>query len=252
MLIFRLAMDRKLKHYEKMLKYWNAQAEVKESFYPKPFITNEILNILRRQKCNNILEIGCGRGYDTITFIKNLKCRITCVDISPKMVKIAEHRIKKAKLQKNATFIVDNILNVDLPKEFFDGVVARSTLHHLFSRSDIKKVCKMVYNSLKINGVFILVENWADPNPNKYETLVFQLSEEVRRMKGIKETFLKKDEYVKIFKNVGFKKIRYKFIKEQINLDRYKLNKELNIRAERIKLLFPKGKVKTLLLIGYK
>ncbi len=252
MLIFRSIMDRKLKHYDKMLKYWDTQAEIKESFYPNPFITNEILNILRKQKCNNILEMGCGRGCDTIIFIKNLQCKITCIDISSKMVKIAENRIKKARLQKNVVFIVDNILNSNFQKEFFDGAVARSTLHHLFSQSDIKNVCKMIYNSLKTNGVFVLVENWANPNPTKYETLAFQLGEKARKMRGIKETFLKKDEYIKILKNIGFKKIWYKFIKERITLDRYKLNKELKTQVERIKLLFPKGRVKTFLLIGYK
>lgn len=235
-----------------MLKYWDTQAEIKESFCPNSFITNEILNVLRKKKCNNILEIGCGRGHDTTVFIKNLQCKITCIDISPKMVKIAKNRIKKARLQKNVTFIVDNVLNSNLQKDFFDGAVARSILHHLFSQSDIKKVCKMIYNSLKTNGVFVLVENWANPNPNKYETLAFQLGEKARKMKDIKETFLKKDEYIKIFKNIGFKKIRYKFIKERITLDRYKLNKKLKTQVERIKSLFLKGKVKTLLLIGYK
>jgi ubiquinone/menaquinone biosynthesis C-methylase UbiE len=245
-------MDTKLKHYDKMLKYWDEQAEIKKSFRPNPFITNEILNVLKKQKCSNILEIGCGRGYDTITLIRNLQCKITCIDFSPKMIKIAQNHIKKAKLQKNVAFIVDNVLNSNFQKEFFDGVVVRSVLHHLFSQIDIERVCKMVYNSLKMNGVFVLVENWANPNPNKYETLAFQLSKRVRKIRNTKETFLKKDEYIRILKNIGFRKIKYKFLKERISLDRYKLNKELETRVEIINLLFPKGEVKTLLLVGYK
>lgn len=168
------------------------------------------------------------------------------------MIKKAKDLIKRRGLEKQIRFILAGIQDIKLKEDFFDAVIVKSVLHHLFSKSDIILACKNIYKSLKPKRFFVLVENWANSNPNKYETLVFQLSEKARKIKGIKETFLKKEEYVKILTDIGFQNIKSFFIEEKINLDRYGLTNGLKTEVKKIKLSFPKGKVKNLFLVAFK
>lgn len=97
-----------------------------------------------------------------------------------------------------------------------------------------------------------MVENWANSNPSKYEMLAFQLSEKARKLKGMKETFLKKEEYVKILTDIGFRNIKNFFVEEKISLDRYGLSEGLKTEVKKIKLAFPKRKVKNLFIVASK
>ena len=245
-------MASKSKHYKQMIKYWDSQAKVLSVLKNKSQITNKILEVIKKRKCKNILEIGCGLAEDAIFIVQKSKCKITCVDFSSEMIKKAESRIRRKNLKRQISFILGNIVDIKLNENFFDGVIAKSVLHHLFSKTDIISSCVKIYKSLKPNGIFILVENWANPNPSKYESLVFRLSQRARKLKNIKEVFLKKDDYLKVLRRIGFRDIKCVFIKEEINIDRYALNKALKAEADKIKLAFPRRKVNTLFLLAYK
>ena len=235
-----------------MIKYWNSQVKASPSSKNKSRIINKILEIIHKRKCKNILEIGCGFGQDTIIIAKKSGCKITCVDFSPEMIKKAKYRIREKNLEKQISFILGNIVDMKLNENFFDSIIAKSVLHHLFSKNDIISSCAKIYKSLRPNGIFILVENWANSNPSKYESLAFRLSQRARGLKGIREVFLKKDEYLNILREIGFRDIEWSFIKEYINISRYALNKTLKAEVDKIKLTFPKGKVKTLFIVAYK
>ena len=246
-------MITKTEHYKQMVRYWNFQANLSLKFGNKSQITNEIVKAIKEMECKNILEIGCGIARDTLAIAqKNKKCRIMCIDIAPVMIKKAKDLIKEKELEKRTSFILGGIQDIKLKENSFDGIIAKSVLHHLFSKSDIVLACKNIHKSLKSKGIFILVENWANSNPSKYETLAFQLSEKARKLKGIKETFFKKEEYVKILTDIGFRNIKNFFLEEKINLDRYGLNERLVIEAQKIKLAFPKGMVKNLFIVASK
>jgi len=246
-------MIKKIEHYRRMVKYWNSQAKLSLRFGNKSQITNKIMKTIKEMECKNILEIGCGLARDTVVIAqKNKKCRITCIDIAPVMIKKAKDLTKEKGLENRTSFILGGIQDIKLKEDSFDGIIARSVLHHLFSENDIVLACKNIYRSLNPKGIFILIENWANSNPSKYETLAFQLSEKARKLKCIKETFLKKEEYVKILLGVGFRNIKNSFVEEKINLDRYGLNEELIIEAQKIKLAFPKGRIKNLFIVASK
>ena len=245
-------MITKSEHYKRMIKYWNSQVKVSSVSKNESQIINKILEVIHKRKCKNILEIGCGSAQDTIIIAQKSGSKITCVDFSPEMIKKAKIHIKKEGLEKQINFILDNILDIKLKENFFDGVIAKSILHHLFSKNDIRLVCKNIFRSLKPKGIFILVENWANPNPSKYETLAFQLSQKARKLKGIKEVFLNKDEYLEVLKKIGFSNIEWAFIPERIELNRYALNEILKVDVEKTKLNFPRGRIKNLFIIATK
>jgi len=245
-------MITKSEHYKRMIKYWNSQVKVSSVFKNDSQIINKILEVIHKRKCKNILEIGCGFAQDTIIIAQKSGCKITCIDFSPKMIEKAKIHIKKEGLEKQINFILDNILDIKLKENFFDGVIAKLVLHHLFPKDDIILACKNIFRSLKPKGIFILVENWANSNPSKYETLAFQLSQRARKIKGIKEVFLNKDEYLKVLKKIGFSNIKWAFIPERIELNRYALNEILRVDVEKTKLNFPRGKIKNLFIIATK
>jgi len=245
-------MTTKLKHYKQMLNYWDSQAKTFTIFKNKLQITNKILRVIQKRNCENILEIGCGLAEDTLVIAQRNKRKITCIDFSPEMIKKAKKRIEEKGLIRRVSFILGNILEIKLKEDFFDGIIAKSVLHHLFSKDDIISVCKKMHKSLKAKGIFILVENWTNPESSEYENLVFQISQKTREFKGIIELFPKKDEYLRILKRIGFRNVKWVFIDENINIDRYTLNKTLKVEVRKIKLAFPKGKVKTLFIVAYK
>ena len=251
LLIFNNFMSiKKTIHYKKMMSYWDNQSL--KNFASNSLINKNILKFIKKEKCLNLLELGSGRGHDTLFFIKNLNHKITCIDFSPKMTKLEKDLIRKNKLQKKVFVVCKNILKTKLPSNFFDIAIIKSFLHHLFSVMDIEFACKIVYNSLKKGGTLILVENWTDYSSSKYESRAFQISQKVRRIKDIKELFLSKNDYLKILKKTGFKKIKCSLLKDEISLDRYKLNSALEKSVEKLKNDFPNKKIRTLFVVGYK
>ena len=88
----------------------------------------------------NFLDLGTGPGTQAIELQKIGFCA-TGSDIS-------ESAIKKAEKLGNATFVVDDILNSELPKESFDYILDRGCFHvfgsdkHLDYIKNIKKILK--------------------------------------------------------------------------------------------------------------
>ncbi|MFH1610913.1 MAG: class I SAM-dependent methyltransferase [Patescibacteria group bacterium] len=103
------------------------------------------------KKNDKILDLGCGTGRHVLKFCDMAK--ITGIDISEKMIKIAREKIKdKAKL------IVGNILETkNLVNSKFNIVLMMyHTLGSIDSLEDRKKIFSQVYNLLKENGRLIL------------------------------------------------------------------------------------------------
>src|SRR6266704_2800004 len=72
------------------------------------------------QPGDSVLELGCGDGYLAQLFVQR-GFRYCGVDISPKMVSVAEQRLREARLK--AEFIVTDVSQIPL-LEPFDAVVS--------------------------------------------------------------------------------------------------------------------------------
>lgn len=78
-----------------------------------------------------ILDLGCGPGDIPIRFARALPgCRVTGVDASPAMIKIAEDAVWTAGLGDRITFRCERIQTLQLP-EPADAAISNSLLHHL-------------------------------------------------------------------------------------------------------------------------
>jgi ubiquinone/menaquinone biosynthesis C-methylase UbiE len=135
-----------------------------------------------------ILDLGCGYGRDTQTFV-DLGFDCYGVDLSEKMIERAKSRVKKAK------FFVMDILDLDFADKFFDGIWCNATIVHI-SKKDIDQAFNQIYKILKHNGFFHF--NLKEGTGEKFEA--------DERYKGIKKfySYYSENEIKDLLKKHGF------------------------------------------------
>jgi ubiquinone/menaquinone biosynthesis C-methylase UbiE len=97
-----------------------------------------------------LLEFGCGTGGTAIIHAPHVK-RIRAIDISPRMIEIAESKAQAAGAE-NVDFEVRTIEELDAPDGSFDAILGLSILHLV---KDLDAVLAKVFRLLKPGGVFI-------------------------------------------------------------------------------------------------
>ena len=97
-----------------------------------------------------MLDIGCGTGTQCGDLAANVK-QVTGIDISSKLLAIAEQRKAERKLD-NIEFIKTSLYDERLKANSFDVVMAFFVLHFF---EDIDAVFKRIHDLLKPDGLFI-------------------------------------------------------------------------------------------------
>jgi ubiquinone/menaquinone biosynthesis C-methylase UbiE len=98
-----------------------------------------------------VLDIGCGTGTQCRDLAGNVK-QVTGIDISSKLLAIAEQRKAERKLD-NIEFIKTSLYDECLKADSFDVVMAFFVLHFF---EDIDAVFQRIHELLKPRGLFIL------------------------------------------------------------------------------------------------
>jgi len=97
-----------------------------------------------------ILDVGTGPGYVPIEIVKKRNdLKVTGVDLSSKMVKIAVKAARKARLSSRADFKVANAGNLPFENEYFDFVISTLSFHHW---SKPAEYLKEIHRVLKKGG----------------------------------------------------------------------------------------------------
>ena len=96
----------------------------------------------------SILELGPGSGY-IAKRLSDYGHKVTAIEFSPKMAKIAQKTALKAKV------IVDDFLNHDFKNEKFDVVIGIAFIH-LYPKDDARKILTKIAKLLNKDGVLIL------------------------------------------------------------------------------------------------
>ncbi len=79
----------------------------------------------------HVLDLGCGPADIPIRFVKALpKCRVTAVDASPPMIKLAQAAVGKAGLGDRITLQCERMQTLALD-EPADAALSNSLLHHI-------------------------------------------------------------------------------------------------------------------------
>lgn len=99
-----------------------------------------------------VIDLGCGTGTISLAVKEAYpKAKLTCVDISEKMLRIAAGKLSDV---ANATFINKNFYDFNFDKKY-DVVVSSLALHHLVTEEDKLEFYQKIYACLNMGGIFI-------------------------------------------------------------------------------------------------
>lgn len=139
-------MNKSTKFWNKIAQRYSKQAVTDvEAYQKKLTITQQYL-----KPDMEILEFGCGTGSTAIAHASFVK-KIKAIDISTKMIEIAQTKAEKQDI-KNVSFEVGDIDDLSVHEQRFDSVMAHSILHLLENKPE---VLIKVYNMIKSGGFFV-------------------------------------------------------------------------------------------------
>jgi ubiquinone/menaquinone biosynthesis C-methylase UbiE len=125
--------------------YEKATRFVIESYYSQ--VADEIASSFA---AGTILDLGTGPGYLPVEIVKRKPdINIIGIDLSKKLIHMAQANAAKAGLSGQLRFEVGNAANLRFDKDVFDIVISTGMLHSL---KDPVKVLKEIYRVLKKGG----------------------------------------------------------------------------------------------------
>jgi SAM-dependent methyltransferase len=104
------------------------------------------LALLQSKDKRSLLEMGAGPGHDS-KFFQNTGLAVTCIDLSPEMVKLCQ--------QKGLSAQVMDMTDLNFPPDSFDAIYSLNSLLHI-PKADFRTVLKNVKKVLKPSGLFYL------------------------------------------------------------------------------------------------
>ncbi len=139
-------MDKSAKFWDRIAKGYSKQPIADEASYQKKLqITHEYL-----KPDMEVLELGCGTGSTAIIHAPYVK-HIRAIDISSKMIEIAQGKADKEKID-NITFEILTIDDLNDQEQTLDVVLCLSILHLLENKEE---VIANIHKMLKPGGLFI-------------------------------------------------------------------------------------------------
>ena len=174
-----------------------------------------------------VLDIGCGTGTLSIELAK-LGYEVVATDLSEERLQIVSFRAKEENLELEIA-MYDMLDPIDF---LFDNIIASmDVINHLTDLEDVEFGFTNIYNSLKINGIFIFDVlsaeyidaldgykefdkdynfNWESHKGPKEHSILHTISiqiDEEEEISTIYEVTHDFSEYERIFKKIGFNKI---------------------------------------------
>jgi len=132
-----------------LIKSYNSQAEQRDKKEMDAWKAAErahFLSFLREDNKQTLLELGAGHGRDSL-FFKSQGLRVTCIDLSPKMVELCQ--------QKGLDAQVMDMVHLDFEPNSFDAIYALNSFLHL-PKDEFSKALEYVCKILHPDGLFYL------------------------------------------------------------------------------------------------
>ena len=117
----------------------------------KIFEFKELQKGIKFSSSELILDIGCGRGLQTMLLGKKCK-RITGIDTSNEAIAAAKRISQYLKGRNNCEFKCVKIENANLENEYFDKIFSICVLEHI---SNYDEILREAYRVLKNDGQMI-------------------------------------------------------------------------------------------------
>lgn len=141
-------------------KAWNKIGEKAALSYMNEGKYTEVFNEFCKKipKNGKILDLGCGPGIPVTKELVKRKFKVTALDFSKNMIKIAKKNVPQA------TFVKNSMTKINYENEF-DGIIASYTMLCLDPKK-FDKTSQKISKALKKDGYFFIALN--EPT-KKYE-----------------------------------------------------------------------------------
>ncbi|HEY9161076.1 MAG TPA: class I SAM-dependent methyltransferase [Desulfomonilia bacterium] len=122
-----------------------------------PYYTHMVKTIadcipFKKDESIEVIDLGCGTGTISKAILDIYpNARFTCVDMAPRMLKMAERKLCDA---KGARYINCDFYQFEFDKRY-DVVVSSLALHHLVTDDDKMGFYRKISDSVKPGGIFI-------------------------------------------------------------------------------------------------
>ena len=145
---------------------------------PVPFVV-EALDIFKRCKFRNVLDLGCGLGRHCIYLAEN-GFDVVGLDVSGSALRTAKEWLRKERLT-NIEFIHGSMTDIPLGDCRFDAVISVSVVHHAM-KNQIRKAADEIHRILRKNGLFLTnlvsVEDYRHGEGEEIEVDTFRVLED--------------------------------------------------------------------------
>jgi 2-polyprenyl-3-methyl-5-hydroxy-6-metoxy-1,4-benzoquinol methylase len=94
-----------------------------------------------------VLDLGCGTGGESKR-LSSLGAKVIGIDFSEESIRFAKLNVPESQ------FIVMDILDMDFPTEYFDGVMEAGVLFH-FTEEEQNSILRKLFSYLKPRGRFL-------------------------------------------------------------------------------------------------
>ena len=101
-----------------------------------------------------VLDVGSGTGLPTARQLVDAGCRVTCLDIAPRMLEIARRNVPEAE------FVLGDVVDLQ-PEPRYEAVTAFFALLHL-PRAQVRTALQLIHEALVPGGWFAVAMVEAD------------------------------------------------------------------------------------------
>lgn len=120
-----------------------------------PFLLRQIPS-----PCREALDIGCGKGAFS-RLLAGRSDRVTAVDHSPEMIRIARERSAQ---YSNIDYQTADILAWPWPENHFECIVSIATLHHL----PLEEILRRCVSALTVGGTLVVLDLYKESSIADY------------------------------------------------------------------------------------
>jgi ubiquinone/menaquinone biosynthesis C-methylase UbiE len=143
-----MSRDATRANYDRLSRWYDSFSSSERRF------TETGLRLLDPKPDEAILEIGFGTGHALAALAQT--ARVWGIDLSPGMLTVTEHRLRRAGLLDRVTLQLGDATSLPFPDEMFDAAFMSFTLE-LFPETEIPRVLAECYRVLRPGGRLGLV-----------------------------------------------------------------------------------------------
>lgn len=155
-----------------------------------------------------IADIGCGTGKQTEVIASNLDCKITAVDIAPKMIAGLNKRIRKENLTNKVSGLVASMCELPFKKNEFDVIWAEGSIYNIGFEKGLREWRQF----LKPNGFMAITECcWLSNQRPKDMSFIIENVSEIDMISS----------KLRIIENSGYKPVAHFILPEYCWIDNF-------------------------------